>query len=548
MTMSKLTEIPDENTTPSDPVSLKNENLALKNENLKLKKQATDQERLILHLYDQVSLLKDEINRLKGQKPRPKFPGSGLEHGNKSKGGSQNNSRNQGTPPPNLFGKIRSETRCVEPENVPPGSRFKGYQNFHVQELNIEVLKIQYRLKLYETPEGKILHGRLPQELNGKHFGPGLIAYCLDQYYGRSVTRPVLLEQLIGFGLKISVGELDAILIDNKEDFHREKEDVFEAGIANSDYLHTDDTGARHDGENGYCTLVGSPLFSHFESTRSKSRINFLEILRGRHRDYILSSEALMYAFEQGISDKTQEILDSFEGKRFKNKGRWEAFLKKQGIFSEKDIRVATEATLLGSATTHGLRPNMEIISDSAGQFNVLVHALCWVHEERHYRKFIPVTDEERTLLEGLRDSIWDIYERLKAYKKNPIGELKRQIEMDFEGIFSCVTESDAINSLLMNTLSRKEGLLRVLEYPWLPLHNNDSERDIREYVKRRKISGSTRSEAGKKARDTFMSLKKTCKKLGVPFWDYLRDRVARTGKIEPLADIIIVKARTNPA
>ena len=55
-----------------------------------------------------------------------------------------------------------------------------------------------------------------------------------------------------------------------------------------------------------------------------------------------------------------------------------------------------------------------------------------------------------------------------------------------------------------------------------MPLHNNDSERDIREYVKKRKISGSTRSDLGRKARDTFTSLKKTCGKLGVCFWDYL--------------------------
>ena len=67
-----------------------------------------------------------------------------------------------------------------------------------------------------------------------------------------------------------------------------------------------------------------------------------------------------------------------------------------------------------------------------------------------------------------------------------------------------------------------KDELLLVLERPDIPLHNNLSESDIREYVKRRKISGSTRSEAGRRCRDTFASLKKTALKLGVPFWDYL--------------------------
>ena len=42
-----------------------------------------------------------------------------------------------------------------------------------------------------------------------------------------------------------------------------------------------DDTGARHEGKNGYCTAIGNDLFAYFESTDSKSRLNFLKVLRG---------------------------------------------------------------------------------------------------------------------------------------------------------------------------------------------------------------------------------------------------------------------------
>ena len=72
-----------------------------------------------------------------------------------------------------------------------------------------------------------------------------------------------------------------------------------------------------------------------------------------------------------------------------------------------------------------------------------------------------------------------------------------------------------------------------------LPLHNNLSESDIREYVKRRKISGSTRSDEGRRCRDTFASLKKTCRKLGISFWQYLRDRVSRSNAIAPLDEAV---------
>jgi len=89
---------------------------------------------------------------------------------------------------------------------------------------------------------------------------------------------------------------------------------------------------------------------------------------------------------------------------------------------------------------------------------------------------------------------------------------------------------------------------LLVLKYPHIPLHNNLSERDIREYVKKRKISGSTRSANGRHCRDTFTSLKKTCRKQGVSFWEYLWDRVCGIGALAQLGELIRLRARASPA
>ena len=85
-----------------------------------------------------------------------------------------------------------------------------------------------------------------------------------------------------------------------------------------------------------------------------------------------------------------------------------------------------------------------------------------------------------------------------------------------------------------------------VLERPDIPLHNNGAENAIREYVKKRKISGSTRSESGRQCRDTFISLKKTCRKLGVSFWKYLNDRLMNDNHIPKLSDLIRQQA-LNP-
>jgi len=287
-------------TLKAENAELKAENAELKASNKALTERCEQLARLVLDLQETVIKLKDEINRLKGQKSRPKIPKSTLEDSGK-KGNNEGNKNRTSTSRTAGLKKVKQQEIIINPPNIPEGSRFKGYSDFHVEELNIEALKIKYRMAVFETSTGEILRGHLPDNLRGKHFGPELIAYCLDQYHGRGVTRPQLLEQLHGFGVTVSAGELDNLLITDKEAFHEENAAVFEAGIAHSDYFNVDDTGARHNGKNGYCTHIGSPLFSYFKSTSSKSRISFLEILRGRHEDYILSEDALMYAFEQNI-------------------------------------------------------------------------------------------------------------------------------------------------------------------------------------------------------------------------------------------------------
>ena len=386
---------------------------------------------------------------------------------------------------------------------------------------------------------GKTIQAQLPVEYRTGHFGPQLIAFCLYQYHQCHVTQPLLLEALREFGIEISSGQLNIILVENKESYHKEKEDLLEPGLQRSGYLNTDDTGARHDGKNGYCTHVGSALFSYFKSTESKSRINFLEVLRGRHTDYVVSDECLEYMFDHGASDGLLNLLEEAPRKRFPNFTKWIKHLGRLGVVSEKEQRLATEGALIGSLFCHGFHDDLVIVSDDAPQFALSLNALCWIHAERHFRKFIPVSDQVRLELEQVRDAVWGLYGALKVYKANPKPGQKEALSKEFDRVFTTKTSSAALNDLIERTRLNKEKLLRVLDYPHIPLHNNDSERDIREYVKRRKISGSTRSAAGRQARDTFTSLKKTCRKLGLSFWKYLLDRVTGSTNIPSLASII---------
>src|SRR5258708_11020574 len=143
-----------------------------------------------------------------------------------------------------------------------------------------------------------------------------------------------------------------------------------------------------------------------------------------------------------------------------------------------------------------------------------------------------------------IRGQIWELYQALKTYQLNSDPARKPILEARFDTLVDQRTGYPNVNQVLKSMRAMKADLLRVLEHPEIPLHNNAEESDIREFVKRRKISGGTRSAAGRRCRDTFASLKKTCRKLGVCFWNYLNDRVAGLGRLPSLADMIRQKVQ----
>jgi hypothetical protein len=171
---------------------------------------------------------------------------------------------------------------------------------------------------------------------------------------------------------------------------------------------------------------------------------------------------------------------------------------------------------------------------------------LCWIHAERAITTLIPSNQIQINAIEWARKEVWSIYHLLIDYRKNQSNELKSKIIKQFNGFCKTKTDYQTLNLVLKRMLANQNELLMVLRRPNTPLHNNLSECDIREYVKRRKISGSTRSDDGRQCRDTFASLKKTALKLKVSFWDYLVDRMTQKMQISWLPDLIIQAASTS--
>jgi hypothetical protein len=542
---------------------------------------------IVQRFKEQVQTLRDEIARLKGLKPKLKLLPSRLNRKDPPPGPQPENSASSTEPPEGAspegappegepaegtepageapreggncgdkppkrkkkphrhLGNYRQKELeihkviPVPPENIPPGSKYKGYEDFTVRGVIFQPYNVIYRRERWETPEGDTLIGPLPPELGGKHFTPNLQALVLYLHHHGRMTQPLIHEMLMDYDFDISSGKVNDILTNDKDLFHQEKEDILAAGLEVSRYIHVDDTGARHGGRNGYCTHIGNELFAYFKSTKSKSRLNFLEILRLRYKDYVLNDEALSYMKAHHLPSVVREKLNTAKEQVFETIEAWNVFLQEQGISKAKHIQLATEGALIGSLHQHSDVLDIVIISDGARQFVFTKHGLCWVHAERLLNKLVGVDDAQKAAVEKVRGEIWECYWRLKEYKKAPSQEKKEAILACFEEIFGQKTCFIALNDALQRLRLRKKELLIVLEHPELPLENNLSERDIREYVSRRKISGSTRSEAGRECRDTFASLKKTNRKLGISFREYLVDRLSQRHAIPSLGDLI---------
>ena len=500
-------------------------------------------------LEETVLQLRDEIAILKGQKPRPQVKPSRLEappsqQASSAQEGSGKRPGSEKRPKNSQLTIHRTITLHID--DLPPGAVLKGYEAYLVQDLVIESQNTLYRRARYELLDGRSILARLPADvLPGKHFGATLIGYILHQYYNAGVTQGLLLQSLRDHGVDISEGQLSLLLTEGHEAFHQEKDAVREAGLQTASYINTDDTGARHQGRNGYCTVIGNDWFTCFESTDSKSRLNFLQVMHGSQRLYAIHEITVAYWERQELAAATIEKL-SRGPQPFADEAAWQAWLLAVGITDKRQVRIATEGALLGGLVERGVSAKLSVLSDGAPQFDLFEHASCWVHAERPLLRMVPYHDAHRALIEQIREQIWALYKDLKAYRQQPDPAQKPLLEARFDALWNQKTDYPSINAVLKVIRDHKADLLRVLERPEVPLHNNAAESDIREYVKKRKISGGTRSVAGRQCRDTFTSLKKTCRKLGVNFWNYLQDRLRRLGNMPRLADLIRERATTQ--
>lgn len=436
------------------------------------------------------------------------------------------------------------DKKLIKAEGVPQDWVFVKHSSVIIEDVVLQAHNVCYQLEVWRSPDGKQqMTAELPLALQGSQFGPMLRTLILALYHDLDSTQPCIKEFLKNIGVAISVGSISNFLIEKQDLFHKEKEQILEVGKKNSIELRTDDTGAKHNHQNYFTNCINTDYFAYFQTSKTKSRINFLEILRQQNTAYTLNESSLEYYESVGCPKFGYELLKrafSENGKRvFKNQEELNSYLAKHQITGSVTKRVITEGLLIGTIVVDGFDEKTIIHSDEAGQFALFVHSLCWKHVERPLRKLKTYTALQEKQLEQVKHQFWQLYQRLKKYKLEPDPNLVKSLSEQFDKLCEHKEGFFALNTILDKILKKKSKMLVVLQSPQSSLHNNDSERDIRGFVKRRKISGSTKSEAGLKAKDTFMSLKKTCKKLGISFWEYLKDRIHKTNQIPNLAKII---------
>jgi hypothetical protein len=447
----------------------------------------------------EIQRLRDEIARLKGEKGKPKI-----------KANRPPDRANDNKPQYNRKPKLdtnsgqrisrkkrikidREEVIKLDRSQLPPDVEHRGYRDVVIQNIVFKTDTVRYRLeRLHSESEGKFYEASLPEALQKQRYGSELQAFVIMLYFELRVTEEKILNLLQSAGIVISAGQISNILI--KKHLHlfaEERKEVLRSGLQTTSYHHIDDTGARVDGVNHYFSTLCNSGYSSFFTHRRKNH------------DTVAGLLSLLEEPAEGSNAKQKQLGDYVS----------------------------------------------ILICDDAPQFHnqTEYRGLCWIHEERHFKKLPPFFEAHQKLVDDFRSEIWDYYYRLEAYAAAPTKELKQELSADFDELFSRTTGYDELDRRIALTHLKKRELLLVLDFPEVPLDNNEAERTLREYIIKRKISNGTRTEDGTRAWEVFLSLLDTCRKNNVSFYDYLCDRIPKSYEMPSLASIVSARAPDGP-
>ena len=498
--------------------------------------------------------LRDENNHLKGEQGKPKIKAGKKPRSTSTSDHSSEQARRRG--------KKRTRRAKVQEVQIdrewpldldrtqlPADAESKGYVPVVVQDVRLTTDNIRFlKEKRYSPSQKKSYLAELPAGYEGE-FGPGVHALVRVLYHAVNTSEPKIVEFLEYIGVHISSGQVSNLLIKGQEQFHDEKDAVYEAGLRSSPWQHIDDTGTRVNGVNQHCHVVCNPLYTVYFTTAQKDRLTVIDVLTNlRPRTYLLLAKTYDWLRQANVSASVLERLRHLPQDRALDDEPFNRLLDQHlADVNAQHRRRILEAAAVTAYQTQQETPVVQLLlSDDAPQFKRVTNelALCWVHDARHYKKLSPAVTYHRRLLDEFMNRYWAFYDALLAYRTAPAPEQVPRLAQAFDELFSTVTDYTGLDRRIAMTRDKKEALLMVLRHPEIPLHNNPAEIEIRRRVRKRDVSFGPRTEEGKRAWDTFATLSATTKKLGVSFYRYVYDRVTESGEIPDLADLIVTRAQ----
>lgn len=522
--------------------------------------------------------LRDEINRLKGEQGKPDVKANKKKDGDISseaerKEAEANANKDAATGhdetaddtsskkkkrkrEPKLANiKIDREEICyLNKDGLPDDLIAKGYEPVVVQNIIIKSDNVRYLREAYYSPSThKTYLGDLPPEVkNQGEYGPEIRTLIPVLKTECLMTEKRIIGFFQNFGIRMSATYLSQQWTGGYDRFHQEKSDLYRSGIEASDYVQIDDTSARVNGTNQYCQVVCSPLFTAYFTTPKKDRLSVLDVLTDfAPPQYLYNQQAqeLLDIFK--LAAKARVAIDaSVPFDVVMNETEFKAYLSNlDSLGSRQSIRL-TEACAIAHYQQQTEFPIIDkLLADDAPQFKRLTQwlGLCWVHDGRHYKKLKPIVPIYQSALTDFRGRYWAYYTQLLKFKREPTLEKKLSLAIEFTELFSTTTGYEDLDDRIAKTLAKNIELLLVLDFPQLPLHNNESELAARVQARVRDVSYQTRSDAGTKIKDAFMSVNQTAKKVGMSFYDYVHDRVTGRYQLPSLADLITQKAQPLP-
>ena len=347
-----------------------------------------------------------------------------------------------------------------------------------IQDITLTTDNVLFRKQKYYSPsQGKTYLAELPGGYEGE-FGPGIKTLVISLYYGGNMTQGKLLEFLEDIGICMSAGYLSNLLIKNHSDFENEKSEVYFSGLASSPWQHFDQTGARVGGVNYTTNVICNPLYTVYFTTPNKDRLSVLKGLQnGRELEFILNPLTFSLLENFQIPQKWKNSLKLLPQETVLNSTEFntlvDTYLPKLGSVQRTRVLEAAAIAFYHQQTDWPMVHTL--VCDDAPQFKLLTAdlALCWVHEGRHYKKLSPVVACHQEAVDKFLDDFWDYYRNLLAYRDSPSEQAAEKLRSEFCKLFDTNSGYQQLDERKRLTLLKISELLRVLEHPELPLHNN---------------------------------------------------------------------------